>query len=282
MKYSIITVNYNNREGLQRTIESVIAQTFRDFEFIVIDGGSTDGSADVLRQYDKDITYWVSEKDSGIYNAMNKGIRRATGDYLNFMNSGDCFYNEEVLQRVSQVVGNASQRCIVGEASQRCRPYDIIVGRDYHYSQQLHQGHASIQPPRVTMMHFFVATLDHQSSFIRRELFDHSPYREDFRLVSDWIFFTEQIVSKGRSVQFIPDIVCRREEGGLSDQQRERNRKEINQWLHQYLPQGVYDDYATLAQLDKTSLYRLFDICENDKKRKALTWCIKIINKLIS
>ena len=273
MKYSIITVNYNNREGLRRTIESVIAQTFRDFEFIVIDGGSTDGSTDVLREYDEYISYWVSEKDSGIYNGMNKGIARATGNYLNFMNSGDCFYDANVLQHVTDQ--------IVGDTSKHCSNADIIVGRDYHYSEALQQGHASVQPPRVTMMHFFVATLDHQSSFIRRELFDSSPYQEDFRLVSDWIFFTEKIVGEGRSVKFIPDIVCRREEGGLSEQQQERNRKEINQFLHQYLPQGVYDDYATLAQLDKTTLYRFFDICDNTKKRKALIWCIKLINKFI-
>ena len=266
MKYSIITVNYNNKEGLRRTIESVIHQTYRDFEFIVIDGGSTDGSADVLREYDDNINYWVSEKDSGIYNGMNKGIQKATGDYLNFMNSGDCFYDNEVLQRVTERHADA----------------DIIVGRDYHYSEEKQQGHASIQPSRVTMMHFFVATLDHQSSFIRRELFNDSPYREDYRLVSDWIFFTEKIVSEGKQVQFIPDIVCRREEGGLSEQQQERNRKEIKQWLQQYLPQGVYDDYATLARLDKTSLYRLFDICENDKMRRALILCIKFINKIFS
>ena len=77
MKYSIITVNYNNKDGLQRTIESVINQSFRDFEFIVIDGDSTDGSADLLRKYDKQITYWVSEPDHGIYHAMNKGILKA-------------------------------------------------------------------------------------------------------------------------------------------------------------------------------------------------------------
>ncbi|MBO4811302.1 MAG: glycosyltransferase [Prevotella sp.] len=263
MKYSIITVNYNNREGLQRTIESVIGQTFRNFEFIVIDGGSTDGSADVLRHYDEHISYWVSEPDGGIYQAMNKGIARATGDYLNFMNSGDSFYDNGVLQRV---VGH------LGEA-------DIVTGRDYHYSEAEQQGHASIQPPRTTMMHFFVSTLDHQSSFIRRELFQGSPYREDFRLVSDWIFFIQKIVGEGCSVQFIPDIVCRREEGGLSEQQRERNRSEISQWLHQYLPQGVYADYATLAQLDKTSLYRLFSICDDQRKRRWLIRCIKVINK---
>ena len=93
MKYSIITVNYNNKDGLRKTIESVIHQTFRDFEFIVIDGCSTDGSAEVLKEYDAQIDYWVSEPDKGVYYAMNKGTRQAHGDYLNFMNSGDCFYD---------------------------------------------------------------------------------------------------------------------------------------------------------------------------------------------
>lgn len=266
MKYSIITVNYNNKEGLRKTIESVVSQTCRDYEFIVIDGASTDGSAEVLKEYDSHITYWVSEPDKGVYFAMNKGIAQAKGDYLNFMNSGDCFYYEDVLSRVdAQNNGDA----------------DIITGRDYHYSNELHAGHASIQPPRVSMMTFFTSTLDHQSSFIRRSLFQDSPYREDYRLVSDWIFFTEKVVSEGKRVQFIPDIVCRREEGGISEQQRERNRKEINQWLHEYLPQGVYDDYATLAKLDKTSLYRLFDICDNDRRRRWLVTCIKLINKLL-
>ena len=97
MKYSIITVNYNNKEGLRRTIESVIHQTYRDFEYIVIDGGSTDDSAEVLKEYDKDIDYWVSEPDGGIYQGMNKGIRKAQGEYLNFMNSGDCFYDNDIL-----------------------------------------------------------------------------------------------------------------------------------------------------------------------------------------
>jgi len=263
MRYSIITVNYNNREGLRRTIESVVRQTFRDFEFIVIDGGSTDGSADVLREYDSQIDYWVSEKDKGIYNAMNKGIRKATGDYLNFMNSGDCFYDENVLGRVARVETDA----------------DFIVGRDYHFNEETQQGHASIQPPRTTMAHFFVATLDHQSCFIRRELFRDSLYREDYRLVSDWIFFTEKVVSEGKRVQFIPDIVCRREEGGISEQQHERNRKEISQWLHDYLPQGIHADYATLAQLDKKSLYRLFSILDDAKKRRWLVRFIKIISK---
>lgn len=263
MKYSIITVNYNNKDGLKKTIESVIAQTFRDFEFIVIDGGSTDGSADVLKEYNDQITYWVSEPDKGIYNAMNKGIAKARGEYLNFMNSGDCFYTPDVLEKVSNYNYET----------------DFIVGRDYHYNEKIQKGHASIQPPRTTMIHFYVATLDHQSSFIKRELFKNSPYDESRRLVSDWIFFTEKIVREQKKVQFINDIICRREEGGLSEQQQEKNRIEIDDYLHFFLPFGVYEDYSTLSKLDKTSLYRLFDICENKRTRHMLTIAIKVISR---
>ena len=265
MKYSIITVNYNNKAGLRKTIESVIHQTFRDFEYIVIDGGSTDGSTEVLKEYDALINYWVSEPDGGIYQGMNKGIAKATGEYLNFMNSGDCFYSSEILEKVSSYQSDA----------------DFIVGKDYHYNNEINKGHASIQPPRTTMMHFFIATLDHQSSFIKRELFKDSLYDESHQLVSDWIFFTEKIVKEQKKVQFIPDIVCRREEGGLSEQQWQKNRKEINEYLHKLLPYGVYEDYATLTKLDRISLYRLFDICDNDKKRRILIKCIKVINKFL-
>lgn len=266
MKYSIITVNFNNKDGLRKTIESVIHQTFRDYEFIVIDGGSTDGSTDILKEYDSQIDYWVSEPDGGIYQGMNKGIKKAIGEYLNFMNSGDCFYADDILEKVSNYPSDA----------------DFIVGKDYHYNSKTNQGHVSIHPSRTTMIHFFVATLDHQSSFIKRELFKDSLYDESYRLVSDWIFYTEKIVKEQKNVQFIPIIVCKREEGGLSEQQREKNRKEINQYLHCLLPYGIYDDYATLAKLDKTSLYRLFSICQNPKMRKSLTYCIKIIYRLFN
>ena len=97
MKLSIITINYNNCDGLQKTIDSVIAQTWRDFEWIVIDGGSTDGSKELLEQYKEHFSYWCSEPDKGIYNAMNKGIAKANGDYLNFMNSGDAFYEKMMI-----------------------------------------------------------------------------------------------------------------------------------------------------------------------------------------
>ena len=86
MKYSVITINYNNKEGLHHTIKSVLGQICDDYEFIIIDGGSTDGSAEVIKEYVEKVDYWVSEKDKGIYHAMNKGVIQANGDYCIFMN----------------------------------------------------------------------------------------------------------------------------------------------------------------------------------------------------
>ena len=97
LKLTIITINYNNLEGLKRTVESVVNQTWQELEYIVIDGGSTDGSAAFLASCSDTIDYWVSEPDNGIYNALNKGIQKATGEYLLFLNSGDHFYSDEVL-----------------------------------------------------------------------------------------------------------------------------------------------------------------------------------------
>lgn len=264
MKFSIITVNYNNSDGLLKTIESVINQTYRDFEYIVIDGGSTDGSIDILKKYNNRITYWISEPDGGIYQGMNKGIAKATGDYLNFMNSGDCLYTNNILQKVADYDSHA----------------DIITGRDYHYSDEKKMGHASIQPSRLSMITFFTSTLDHQSSFIKRELFNDSPYREDLRLVSDWVFFLEKVVVEEKKVQFIPDIVCYRETGGITWQQYDRNLEERDQYLHQLIPIGVYNDYSTLAQLDKETLFRLFNLCLIPRARKMLTFAIKTIYRL--
>src|ERR1700757_1115246 len=97
-KLSIITINFNDQLGLSKTIKSVISQTISDFEFIIIDGASSDKSLDIIKHYADKISFWVSEKDNGIYDAQNKGIAKATGDYLLFLNSGDCFYNEHIVE----------------------------------------------------------------------------------------------------------------------------------------------------------------------------------------
>lgn len=264
MKYSIITVNYNNKDGLRRTIESVIHQTFRDFEYIVIDGGSKDGSVEVLKEYDQHITYWVSEKDKGIYNGMNKGIAKATGDYLNFMNSGDCFYNERVLEELSKI---------------HCTE-DIIVGRDYHYNPKSGKGFATILPPRISMLTFYIQTLPHQSSFFKRELFTNTPYDENLTIVSDIKFYIQKICVEGCSIKLIDEIICRREPDGISKARNDKRIAEHQSVLAEYLPIGARKDYDTLQLLDKTTLYKLLHLLENPKTCKWLTYIIKIVYRL--
>jgi glycosyltransferase involved in cell wall biosynthesis len=101
-KISIITINYNNREGLERTFDSVFSQNYTNFEYIVIDGASNDGSKELIDQFSDKITFWVSEPDKGIYNAMNKGIDQVNGEYVFFLNSGDVFLDSNSLEKVSE------------------------------------------------------------------------------------------------------------------------------------------------------------------------------------
>ena len=105
MKLSIITINYNNRDGLQKTIDSVVSQTYKNFEWIIIDGGSTDGSKELIEQYQDHCAYWCSEPDKGIYNAMNKGIEKAIGDYSLFLNSGDRLHDDTVIDKIVSFLG---------------------------------------------------------------------------------------------------------------------------------------------------------------------------------
>lgn len=265
MKYSIITVNFNNKEGLRKTIESVIQQTFHDFEFIVIDGGSTDGSMDVLQEYEAKINYWVSEPDGGIYQGMNKGIKKATGEYLNFMNSGDCFYNDKVLQHVfdKQLV---------------C---DIIVGKDYHYNPQTQQGFSTILPPRISMLTFYIQTLPHQSSFFKRELFSNTLYDESLKIVADIKFYIQKICVEDCSIELIEEIICKREPDGISKSYNERRVAEHQAVLAEFLPCGAIKDYKTLTLLDKTTTYKLLYLLENTKGLKWMTYLIKILYRFI-
>lgn len=265
MKYSIITVNFNNKDGLRKTIESVIRQSFQDFEFIVIDGGSTDGSTDILKEYDAKIDYWVSEPDGGIYQGMNKGIKKATGEYLNFMNSGDCFYDERRLELVDNCHFST----------------DIIVGSDYHYDPIKGQGFTTILPPRMNMYALYKGSFPHQSAFFRRELFNDCLYDENLRMVSDWKFFIQKIIIEDCSVSFFRDKVCQRDcEDGICAIYPDILDKEKDRLLNEFLPHRVKNDYEILAKIDNSTFYKLQFICENKKLLRYLTVFIKVIYKL--
>ena len=174
MKLSIITINYNNKSGLQKTIDSVICQTWRDFEWIIIDGGSTDGSKELIEQYQQHFSYWCSEPDKGVYNAMNKGIAKAKGEYLQFLNSGDSFHQTDVLERVSTYLA---------------QNIDIVYG-DLNYVSE-NSNFVVRYPEKLSIHYFLIHSIGHPSSYIKAELLKNNGYREEFKIVSDWYRFLE-------------------------------------------------------------------------------------------
>ncbi len=202
MKLSIITVNLNNKEGLQKTIDSIVPQTFKDFEWIVIDGGSTDGSKELIERFSDHMSFWVSEPDKGIYNAMNKGIKVAKGEYVNFMNSGDCFAKDTVLEEV--FINPHSADVLYGYMTR-----DTIDGEYVNLP---------LMKKKLSWMDFYHDGLPHQSSFIKRELFEkYGYYDESLKAVSDWVYFVKVFVYNHSTYEFIPLKISVYLSGGVSD-----------------------------------------------------------------
>jgi glycosyltransferase involved in cell wall biosynthesis len=197
---SVITVNLNNAEGLRRSIASVLSQELADFEYLVIDAASTDGSIEVIRANQKRIAWWVSEPDGGIYEAMNKGIAKARGDYCLFLNSGDCFLGTDAVARICAALGD---------------------GPDLLYSDCLvvdgKKAWLDRHPRRVSASYFLIHTLNHQNTVIRRSLFsEFGLYRQDLRIASDWFFFLKASSARRIVFKFFPTPMVKYEAGGLS------------------------------------------------------------------
>ncbi len=207
---SIITINYNNRVNLQSTLLSVINQKFNDFEFIIIDGGSNDGSKELIESHSDSISYWVSERDNGIYHAMNKGIKKATGDYLLFLNSGDVFHNELVLKEFSDFIHINDQS-------------DIVYG-DYIYVDKKLNETKVILPESITLEWLCKASIPHPSTFFKKSLFDKfGLYSEDYTIVSDWLFVLKIFArSNSRFIHF-NKFISKFHEGGISTQLASQN-----------------------------------------------------------
>ena len=227
MKLSIITVNYNDAEGLERTIQSVISQTYHDYEFIIIDGGSTDGSVDVIKKYESHIDIWVSEPDGGIYPGMNKGLHKAKGEYVNFMNGGDRYHSEDVLEKIFALETNA----------------EIITGA------HAENGLRNVGKRGVTMLDLYKWAIDHQASFIRRDVALRHPYDEKYRIVSDWKFFIEALIFDNCSFYYTDTIVVDVDMKGISNTNYTLDMQEREAVLRELFPERVLKDYQLLASI---------------------------------
>ncbi len=223
MKLSIITICYNIKDEIERTCQSITTQTNQNFEWIVVDGGSTDGTVDILNKYKDHMTVFISEPDKGIYNAMNKGIKRARGEYLNFMNGGDCFASSDVVENFInfQAENNA----------------DIIYGNCDIVNQKGIRNPANI-PANVDKLYFYNGyTINHQASFIKRELFNqYGLYNENYRIVSDWEKWIVFITNNCR-FQHWQYVVGNFYLGGISSVNLELHRKEVEAVCAKYYTQ---------------------------------------------
>lgn len=244
-KFSIITINYNNKEGLRKTIESVVCQSFKDYEYIVIDGGSTDGSVEVIKEYASQIDYWASEPDNGIYNAMNKGILQAHGEYLNFMNSGDCFHDNEVLDKIVPLLQS-----------------DIVTGEESCVRRIVREN--------ITMFDFVKGTIPHQASFIKKDLFTKHLYDENYRIVSDWKFFIDAIIFRNCSYKKVEIVVCDFDWTGIGAVHPELNEKERQEVLRELFPERVLKDYEFLVSIDSPVLALLPELSKTNGFQKLL------------
>lgn len=273
MKLSIITINLNNASGLRKTIESVVNQTFTDFEYIIIDGGSTDGSVDLIREYQHRINYWVSEPDKGIYNAMNKGIVKAKGEYLQFLNSGDRLYCQSGLW---DVLSNKFSVEIVTANMQKIFPdksTQVDKGQAYQRKQE---------NKRLTLYDLFNGTINHSCSFIKRELFQkYGLYDESLKIVSDWKFFLLTVGLNNVKVEHIDIIVSEFDMTGISNQNEKLLLYEREKVINQLLPDSIRVDYLFFNDLNYKyeEMKNKFDFFFHYRFTLMVT---KLMNKILS
>lgn len=297
MKLSIITINYNNVEGLKKTLASVAAQTYRNIEHIIVDGGSTDGSVDVIKEYAEKSSLqgreikWSSEPDKGIYNAMNKGIEIALGrrvvntnhtsnithntsqeslcDYVQILNSGDLLAAPDVTERMMAALHQTSnikhqtsvENCPAIFYGNMLKSYDghTIINRD--------TCGGDMYTPE-SFLYFYKGTLNHDCAYIRRDLFEkYGLYNEDMKICSDWEWYVRAIVLGGEKPVYTNIDATIFDMNGVSESRgknAELIRQERREYLEKILPPSVLHDYDMYAfpitQYQRLKKYHLWGL----------------------
>ena len=276
MKLSIITINYNNTEGLHRTLESVAAQTYPHIEHIIVDAASTDGSVDIIKAYadsSKHSVIWSSEKDSGIYNAMNKGIEVALGrrivnsfnrsersedknkvlpDYVQILNSGDVLAASDVVERMIAAIEKAEYPELL---------YGNMIKKDYATGKILGKS----GDVEYSLLQYYRATLNHDCCYFRRDLFDkYGLYDENLKIVSDWKWFLQAIGLGDVKPVYVDIEVTIFDASGISESNLELRNKERRQVVEEVLPPAALEDYDKytfpMEQYNRLKKYHLWPI----------------------
>ena len=255
---SIITISRNNAAGLEKTMQSVAAQTCNDFEYIVVDGASTDRSVEVIKSMAGrfgDRLKWISEPDKGIYNAMNKGIGMASGEYVQFLNSGDCLAANDVTERMLDALSQEGQPSILYGNMLKALP-DGKPMRDRSFAGR-----------DMTLLGFYTGTLNHSPAYIRRELFDkYGRYDEGYKIVSDWKWYIQAIIL-GKEKPVYADIdVTLFDMNGISETNKALDKAERKKVLEELFNPSIIADYDKWA----TSIDQI-------KRLKRHPWAYKLV-----
>lgn len=258
MKISVITISYNAASCIEETIKSVINQTYQDFEYIIVDGNSNDGTVEIIQKYHPYISKWISEPDKGIYNAMNKAVRMANGEYCIFMNAGDTFLHDKVLYEVDKYLET---------------DIDIISGNNI-----ITKGNKLITyskaPRTITFNHLFNSSLCHQATFIKRELLIENPYDESLRMVSDWKFWIQTIVLKNSSYKNVNIDICNFDASGITYTQQEKGFIEREKVFQELIPSRIISDYIFFNK-KRSIIHRIYKLIQ----RKYMQYSYQLKNK---
>ena len=270
MKLSIITINYNDAIGLQKTLNSIISQTCTDFEHVIVDGASPDNSVEVIEKYATEASLkgikvtWISEKDKGIYNAMNKGIEMASGEYIEILNAGDILASDEVVEKMY-------------EALEEKNNPEILYGNmlktvDWIHIKRDNCGANSEYTPN-SFLYFYNGTLNHDCAYIKRSLFDKfGYYNEEMKICSDWEWYVRAIILGNVSPVYVNIDVTIFDMNGVSESAGKNKhiiKKERSEYLESAFPKAVINDYDKYAfvitqhqRLKKYKLWKLVYIFE--------------------
>ncbi|MBQ2183665.1 MAG: glycosyltransferase, partial [Lachnospiraceae bacterium] len=255
---TIITINRNNASGLEKTMNSVLSQTCHGFEYVVVDGASTDESMAVVRRLAPrfgDRLNWISESDKGIYNAMNKGIAMASGQYVQFLNSGDCLASDDVVARMYSALGANAYPSILYGNMLKDMPAGYVL-RDKCFAGQ-----------EISLLGLYTGTLNHSPAYIRKELFKkYGFYDEKLKIVSDWKWYLQSIVFGEEKPVYVDIDVTLFDMNGISETNHDLSQTERKQVLSEMVPATVLTDYDRWA----SSIERM-------KRLKRHPWAYKLV-----
>ncbi len=229
MKLSIITINWNNREGLRATMENVLGQSARDqFEYVVVDGGAPDGSGEMLAsEYAGRLDKWTSQPIKPIYRKMNMGVEMATGDYLLFLNSGDALNDADVVRDVLPHLDGT---------------HDLVIGTIMEGKRRTRV------PDDITYLWMYKASIPHNGAFIKRELLVKHPYDENLTIVSDWKFFLQALILDNCSYKLIDRDIAYFDQTGISSTRPLQVEEERRKVLDDLVPARINDDYLQFTK----------------------------------